>query len=137
MSLNRKFGYAFGAVYALVGIVGFAVTSGVGFAATQGHNLIIFGVNPLHNIVHILVGVLLLGGAAAGAVWSKRVNGLVGGVYMLVGIVGLFLVGESLNILALNHADNALHFATAILAIAVASYKEGSTVSPRMSTQSS
>ena len=135
MSVNRKFGYAFGAVYALVGLVGFAVTGGVGFAASQGHNLIVFGVNPLHNIIHIAVGGLFIGGAAAGAVWSRRVNGLIGGVYMAVGIVGLFMVGTAANILALNHADNALHFATALLAIAVASYKGTRTVSPRMTAQ--
>ncbi|MGI9194163.1 MAG: DUF4383 domain-containing protein [Actinomycetota bacterium] len=137
MSLNRKFGYAFGAVYALIGVVGFAITQDVGFFATQGRDLIVFEVNPLHNIIHIAVGALFIGGAAAGAMWSKRVNGLIGGVYMTVGIAGLFLVGTAANILALNHPDNALHFATALLAIAVASYKETSTVSPRMTAQPS
>ena len=31
-SLNRLLGFGFGAVYLLVGLVGFAITSGVGFA---------------------------------------------------------------------------------------------------------
>jgi len=120
MDTNRTFGYGFGAVYALVGLAGFAVTGGLAFAGTQGHNLILFGVNPLHNIVHILVGGLFIGGAAAGAMWSRRVNMLVGVVYMVVGAAGLFLVGTEFNILALNHADNALHFVTAIAAIGIA-----------------
>jgi len=62
-SINRTFGYVFGGTYVLVGLVGFAVTGGIGFAASQGKNLIFFGVNPLHNLVHIAVGALLLIGA--------------------------------------------------------------------------
>ncbi|MGH2771615.1 MAG: DUF4383 domain-containing protein [Actinomycetota bacterium] len=119
MTLNRGFGYIFGAVYVLVGAVGFAITSGVEFAATEGKNLLFFEVNPLHNIIHLAVGALLIGGAAAGAIMSRRVNLLVGVVYLLVGALGLFLVGNEFNILALNHPDNGLHFATALLAIAV------------------
>lgn len=57
-SLNQLFGYGFGAVYLLVGLVG--------FAATHGKDLIFFGLNPLHNLVHIAVGILLLDGGAAG-----------------------------------------------------------------------
>lgn len=118
-SLNQLFGLVFGAVYVLVGIVGFVVTRGVGFAAPRGHELIVFGLNPLHNIVHLAVGALFLGGAAAGLRWSRRINVLVGAVYLGVGLAGLFVVGSALNIIALNHADNGLHFASALLALLV------------------
>ncbi|MGH7641844.1 MAG: DUF4383 domain-containing protein [Candidatus Dormibacteria bacterium] len=118
-SPNQLFGYAFGAVYVLVGLVGFAVTPGVGFAATQGKNLIIFGVNPLHNLVHIAVGILLFGAAAAGASSSRAINLTVGTVYLLLGIVGFFAVNHSYNILALNVPDNFLHLATAVGALGV------------------
>jgi hypothetical protein len=47
------------------------------------------------------------------------VNTLVGGVYLLVGLVGLFLLDSSANILALNGADNVLHLASAILLLGV------------------
>lgn len=123
MSTNRLFGYVFGAVYALIGAVGFAVTDGLPFAGTEGNRLLLFAVNPLHNVVHLAVGGLLLGGAIAGTRWARRVNATVGGVYLLVGVLGLFLVGTGMNILSLNHPDNALHFATALLAIAVATTK--------------
>jgi uncharacterized membrane protein YuzA (DUF378 family) len=119
---NRTFGLLFGAVYVLVGIVGFFVTTHVAFAATTGKPLIFFNLNPLHNLVHIAVGLLFLGGAAAGEIWSARVNALVGAVYLLVGIAGLFVIGHSLNILALNGADNGLHFASAVLALGVGAY---------------
>jgi hypothetical protein len=118
-SPNTLLGAVFGVVYLLVGLAGFAVTSGVGFAATEGKPLIVFEVNPLHNIVHLLVGALLLFGALRGARTAKAVNTLVGGVYLLVGLVGLFLVGTEANILALNGADNVLHFASAALLLGV------------------
>lgn len=123
MSINRMFGYGFGAVYALVGAAGFAVTGGLPFAGTEGNRLLLFAVNPLHNIVHLAVGGLLIGGALAGDRWSRRINATVGVVYLLVGVVGLFLVGSGLNILSLNHEDNVLHFTTAVVAIALATRK--------------
>ncbi len=122
LSMNQKFGYLFGAIYLLVGLVGFAVTSGVDFAAkVSDKKLIIFALNPLHNVVHIAIGLLLLAGARA-ATSARMVNILIGAVYLLVGIVGLFIANstKSANILALNQPDNALHIATAVLALGIA-----------------
>jgi hypothetical protein len=119
MSLNQRFGYLLGAVYVLVGLVGFAVTGGVGFAAAHGKDLVVFMINPLHNLVHLGVGALLIAGALAGAAVSQRVNLLIGAVYLAVGVVGLFILHSSLNLLALNMPDNGLHFASAIAALAV------------------
>ena len=60
-SPNRLVATIFGAVYVLVGLLGFAVTGGVGFIATEGGLLLgIFEVNPLHNIAHLLIGAALL-----------------------------------------------------------------------------
>ncbi|MFP5336534.1 MAG: DUF4383 domain-containing protein [Actinomycetes bacterium] len=117
-SVNRLLGTVFGAVYVLVGLLGFAVTSGVGFVATEGNNLILFEVNPLHNVVHLLVGALLLVGSRSVAS-ARAINTTVGGVYLLVGLLGLFLVGSSANILALNGADNVLHLGSAALLLGV------------------
>jgi hypothetical protein len=118
-SPNRLLGFAFGTVYVLVGLVGFAITSGVGFAADQGKDLIVFEVNPLHNIVHLAVGAVLLLAALRGAAVAKAVNSLVGGVYLLVGVVGLFVSTSSLDLLALNHPDNLLHLASAAVLLGV------------------
>ncbi|MBO3747778.1 DUF4383 domain-containing protein [Streptosporangiaceae bacterium NEAU-GS5] len=116
-SLNTLLGYGFGAVYLLVGLVGFAVTSGVGFAAHEGHDFLFFELNPLHNIIHIAIGVLLAGAAYIGR--ASAANTLVGAVYAAVGVVGLFLTSSDLNILALNHPDNFLHLATATVLLGV------------------
>lgn len=54
-----------------------------------------FGVNPLHNVVHILVGALLIGGGLASIAISKRVNITVGAVYFLVFAIGIALQGST------------------------------------------
>jgi hypothetical protein len=117
---NRLLGTAFGAVYILVGLLGFTVSGGHGFAGMDGGKLLgIFMVNPMHNVVHLLVGGLLLAGAAGGEAVAARVNTLVGGVYLAVGVVGLFILNSSANILALNSADNVLHFLSAAVLLGV------------------
>ncbi len=118
-SVNRLLGYVLGIVYLLVGVLGFVVTSGVGFASTEGKTLLGFELNPLHNIVHLLVGALLLLGATRGVEASRAVNTAVGGVYLLVGIIGLFILDSSANILALNSADNVLHLVSAVVLLGV------------------
>ena len=118
-SVNRLLGYVLGIVYLLVGVLGFVVTSGVGFASQDGKTLLGFELNPLHNVVHLLVGALLLYGATRGVEPSRAVNTAVGGVYLVVGIIGLFILDSSANILALNSADNVLHLVSAVALLGV------------------
>ena len=96
-SPNRLVATVFGAVYLLVGLLGFAVTSGVGFVATEGANLIIFEVNPLHNVIHLAIGAALLFAGLRGTDTARTLNATVGAVYLLVGIVGLFLLDSALT----------------------------------------
>ena len=120
-SPNRLVATIFGAVYIVVGLLGFAVTGGVGFIATEGGLLLgIFEVNPLHNIAHLLIGAALLIGGIVSATAAKAVNATVGAAYLLLGIVGFFLAGTAANILALNTADHFLHLASAIVLLGVA-----------------
>lgn len=116
-SLAQIVGLLFGVTYLLVGLAGFAVTSGVDFAGAEGERLLgVFEVNPLHNVVHLAVGAALLYGAMAGRNAARAVNATVGATYLLVGIVGLFVTGnEDVNVLAINHADNVLHLGSAAL----------------------
>ena len=102
------------------GLLGFAVTGGVGFIATEGGLLLgIFEVNPLHNIAHLLIGAALLIAGLVSARAAKIVNIVVGATYLLLGIVGFFLVGTALNILALNTFDHFLHLASALVLLSV------------------
>ncbi len=126
-SVNRLLGYVLGAVYLLIGALGFAVTSDVGFASRNGDLLLGFEVNPLHNIVHLLVGVVLLLGATRGVAAARSANIAIGGTYLVVGLLGLFILDSSANILALNSADNVLHLvsAAALLGAGLAADKNG------------
>lgn len=117
---NVIVGGAFGVVYLLVGAAGFAVSDGYDFAGSEGGKVLgIFMVNPLHNITHLLIGALLLAAAIRGEALSSRVNRPVGGVYALLGVIGLFILdNDDVNILALNWQDNVLHFGSAGMLLA-------------------
>lgn len=119
-SPNRLVATIFGAVYLVVGALGFAVTGGVGFIATEGNLLLgVFEVNPLHNTAHLLIGAALLIAGLSNARAAKAVNIAVGAVYLLLGVVGFFLVDTALNILALNTADHFLHLVSALVLLGV------------------
>lgn len=115
-SLAETVALAFGAVYLLVGLIGFAVTGGVGLAEDEGNLLLgIFEVNPLHNVVHLLIGAALVWAGMQGVNAARAVNTTIGATYLLVGIVGLFLTDSEANILAINSADNVLHLGSAAI----------------------
>ena len=126
-SVNRLVAYVLGAVFLLIGVLGFAVTTDVGFASREGDSLLGFEVNPLHNIVHLLVGAVLLLGATRGVAAARSANIAIGGTYLVVGIIGLFILDSSANILALNSADNVLHLVSAavLLGAGLAADKDG------------
>src|SRR3954465_14857517 len=85
---------AFGVVYLLVGVVGFFITGFDNFAGNEQHeSLLGFMINPLHNIVHIVIGLagLLLARTLAGA----RTYGWLLAVGYAEGFAsGLFAVGH-------------------------------------------
>jgi hypothetical protein len=113
----QRFAQVFGAVYVLVGLLGFAFTGLANFAAPSDDKLVAFGVNPLHNIVHLAVGALWLASSRSESS-ARAISILIGTVYLLVGVLGLFINGDSdMNILNLNQPDNLLHLASAALGL--------------------
>ena len=112
---------AFGAVYLLVGIVGFFVTGFDNFAGNSQHEMLIglFMINPLHNIAHILVGVLglALGRTLAGA---RSYGWILAVLYAALFVYGLIAVGKSWDFLNINAGDNVLHIATALVGLVIA-----------------
>ena len=113
---------AIGAVYTLVGIVGFFITGFSGFAAPEGELLLgVFEINPLHNIVHLIIGVAGL--ALSNRLDSARKFGwLLAAGYGLTFLYGLFVANsdEPTNFLALNQGDNWLHLVSALAGLAIA-----------------
>ncbi|MEY2847640.1 MAG: hypothetical protein RI885_305 [Actinomycetota bacterium] len=119
-SPNRLLATVFGAVYLFIGLIGFAFTGGVDFFATSGGKIFgIFEVNVFHNVAHLLIGAALVIAGLSTVRAAKAVNTTIGAAYLLLGVAGLFLVGSAANILAINAADNVLHFASAAVLLAV------------------
>ena len=119
-SPNRVIGLIFGAIFIVIGLVGFTATTGVEFFATNGGLLIgLFEVNLAHNLLHLVIGAALFIAALASPTISALVNAGSGAVFLLLGLAGLFLVDSPYNFLALNVADNVLHFASAAVLLAV------------------
>jgi hypothetical protein len=50
---------------------------------------------------------------------ARTTNAIIGAAYLLLGIVGFFLVGTAANILALNTFDHFLHLASALVLLGV------------------
>lgn len=118
--LNTIVGFAFGAVFVLVGLSGFFVSGGHHAVGTEGGQLLgLFQVNVLHNVVHLAVGALMIGAAVAGTRAAKTANTAFGLIYLVLFVVGLFIVGTGANIIALNDADNLLHLGLGLALTAV------------------
>ena len=80
-SPNRMLGIIFGAVYLLIGILGFFLTSGTGFVSTNGPLLIgLFEINPLHNVAHLVIGAAILIAGLSNARAARGVNSVIGAV---------------------------------------------------------
>jgi hypothetical protein len=115
---TRLFAMVFGWVLLVVGILGFLPFLG-GSATMQASSLLgIFPVNLLHNIVHILTGVLGLAAAYYEDGAYARTYALVFGIiYALVTVLG-FIVAPGAGVgyllgLSVNVADNLLHLVIA------------------------
>lgn len=114
----QMFAMAFGAVYVLIGVLGFFVAEEV-TGGSVDDKLIIFPVNHLHNVVHLAIGAVWLLAARTHAM-AKTVNAGIGAVYLLVallGFTGIELMHTLLNIHSSGSADNFLHLVSGALAL--------------------
>jgi hypothetical protein len=59
-SLAQRVAPFFGALYITIGVVGFFVTGFDNFVQNTDETLIGFSINPLHNLVHLLIGAFLI-----------------------------------------------------------------------------
>lgn len=113
---NKLAATVFGAVFVLVGLLGF-----VGGLTPKGNLLGLFAVSPLHNIIHLAGGLVLLVAAFTAEGRGARATLLVfGAVYALVTVLG-FVAGPLLTKLgvAINGMDNVLHLVLAVALLGV------------------
>jgi len=114
------------AVFLLVGVLGFipGITSNYDDMTFAGHDsdsklLGIFEVSGLHNIVHLLFGVV---GLVMARTWSGARSYLIGGgvIYFVLFVYGLIVDRESdANFVPVNSADNWLHLLLSIGMVAL------------------
>jgi len=107
MGLARTVAAVFGAVYLLVGVVGFVLETPL---------LGLFEVNALHNIVHILIGAILLYGSMSYAAAIQTTRG-VGAVLVILGLLG-FVSADGFGLVPLGGNDIWLHLASGAILLA-------------------
>ena len=115
LSPGQWLALAVGASYLLAGLAGFFVT---GFDDVAHHDtgerLLGLELNPLHNVVHLAIGL------AGVALWRSVAGALTYGVLLAVGygaafVYGLVALGSDWDVLSLNAADNGLHLVSALV----------------------
>lgn len=97
---NRIVGLVIGAIYVVVGALGFVMDPVLGLVTTS----------LLGNLLHLAIGAALVATALLG--WSKLANSIVGTLLLVVGLTGLFTISTDANPLGVNGAANLLHFAS-------------------------
>jgi hypothetical protein len=120
MSLARTIAAILGIIYVLLGVVGFLpdpLVQASTAASATGALLGIFPINPLHNVVHLVIGASLLYASMATAT-AIMVSRVIGGVYVVVGLLGL-ASPDGFCLLPLGGADIFLHLGTGAVLLAV------------------
>lgn len=118
-SPNRLLGVILGGIFVVLGALGFVFSSSVGFVDPAGVPFLgLLQVNGLQNSIHVIVGAALAMAALSNQPASAMTNAWVGAFLLVLGLVGLFLVGEPYNVIALNSATNVLHFGAAAVLLA-------------------
>jgi hypothetical protein len=96
-----------GIVFVLVGLLGFVNTPVLG----------LFLVDPVHNLIHLISGIVLLAGAFS-SLGSSMALKIIGIVYAIVAILGFFLPSPLLGFIVMNTADQWLHVVLAVVILA-------------------
>ncbi|MBI4274891.1 MAG: DUF4383 domain-containing protein [Rhizobiales bacterium] len=112
MNMNAKMAATIlGVIFLAVGVLGFIPNP---LVSPGG----IFAVNPAHNAVHIVSGLIILGGAYS-AVGARTTLLVVGVIYAVVAILGYVMSGDMLlGIIQVNDNDRWLHVVLAVVILA-------------------
>jgi hypothetical protein len=108
----QKWAWVFGIVFLVVGILGF-----VPGVTSNGMLLGIFMVDGVHNVIHLLSGILAILAVMGSGMYARTYFKVFGVVYAIVTVVG-FIQGDTvLGLIMVNMADNLLHLVIAALAL--------------------
>ena len=129
-SPNRLIAVIVGALYLVTGVAGFFVAAASGGPSAGRLLLGFFSINAAGAAVDILIAAALIIAGLSTVAASKIVNTLAGAIFLVLGLAGLFVIGTGLNVLALNGADNVVHFASSVVLLAVGLGAERSVKTP-------
>lgn len=110
----QKLAWVFAIVFIVVGVLGF-----VPGITSDGMLLGIFHVDMLHNIIHLLSGVIAAVAAMSSHASAKLYFKVFGVVYAIVALVGFVQGSTVLGLIGVNMADNVLHVVIAIAALGI------------------
>jgi len=117
----KKPALVIGIMFIAVGLLGFIPNPIIGESGKA-----IFHADTMHNIVHIVSGILFLVFAFAAPAYAPAFMKIFGVVYLLLGIIGIVnfgmdRMGTVLGFLHVNGADNLLHMGLGV-AIFIAAF---------------
>ena len=125
MSIAQRFALIFGAIYVLVGILGFIPPLvnpkvgdwALGIPALSGFLIGLFAINWLHSVAHLLIGAAGLASFRS-PVGARSYALALGIVYVVLTVLGFLPppISVVFGLLPLSGADVALHLLTALLA---------------------
>ena len=123
--MAKKLALVFGIVFVIVGILGFIPNPIVGMTG-------FFLTDAVHNIVHLLVGIILLVISLKAAAKSAVALKVFGIIYLVLAIIGFFSGSTILGLVAINGADNWLHLVLGIVIVAAGFMAKDSSSAPMM-----
>jgi hypothetical protein len=107
MGMARTVSAVLGAAYLVIGVVGYVV---------EGPLLGLFRVNELLNLIHVVLGGVLLYGATATST-ALRISRRVGSVLLVLGLLG-FLAADGFGVMPLGGNDIWLHLSSGAVLLA-------------------
>jgi flagellar biosynthesis protein FlhB len=105
----------FGILFLLAGIFGF-------FPSFAPNGMLggYFHVNPAHNLIHLITGLIALWAGFGGVHASKMFFRVFGMVYVLIALLGLYYGDQDIfGVVANNLSDVVLHFVVGTIALAL------------------
>ncbi|MEV1044031.1 DUF4383 domain-containing protein [Streptomyces sp. NPDC049916] len=109
-----------GAILVTFGILGFA--NQLSFFNTSGDRIAGLSSNGLLSVISLVVGALLIAGAAVGGNVASSVNMVVGALFVLSGFVHIFILDRSANILDFSMANVIFSFVMGLLILTFGMY---------------
>lgn len=108
-----RFGYLGGGLLTSAGALGLAVTGLSEPLTPHGQHLLLFEVNPAQNVLHLVIGLVMVAGAAASDAAARTTALVASAALGTLGLVGLAMMGPAGNALALDAWSTVAHLGLA------------------------